>query len=176
MKHALVGSQNPVKIGAVVEALSEMFSQDWEVTGISVPSGVSDQPTSSTETLDGATNRVQALMDEHQADLYVGLEGGIEYLSDSEVLCFAWIVVSDGTQWGKSRSLGFELPGQIIEYLKSGLELGDATDTMFKTHNIKQQGGTIGVLTDNCITRTEMYRPAVISALIPFGLHKELYV
>ncbi len=175
MKRAVVGSENPVKIRAVVEALAEVFTEDWEVEGLKAPSGVSDQPMTSEETLKGAQNRVTSLMKQTQADLYVGLEGGIEYLSEDEVICFAWMVVSDGTKWGKAQSLGFMLPDEVVEKLNQGLELGDAADAVFETHNIKQQVGTIGILTDDIISRTEMYRPAVVSALIPFGVHKELY-
>ncbi len=53
-----VASTNPVKVGAVQQALAECFpDRAVEVEGCSVPSGVEDQPMSDEETKRGAMNR-----------------------------------------------------------------------------------------------------------------------
>jgi non-canonical (house-cleaning) NTP pyrophosphatase len=48
------------------------------------------------------------------------------------------------------------------------MELGDADDAVFGRSNSKQANGSIGLLTDDALTRTEYYVQAVIMALIPF--------
>lgn len=55
-----------------------------------------------------------------------------------------------------------------------GKELGEADDLVFGQTNSKQANGAVGILTDNVLTRTTFYEPAVILALIPFK-NPELY-
>ena len=80
----------------------------------------------------------------------------------------AWIVVLSKDKMGKARTAGFFLPPQIVKLVDEGYELGDADDIVFGQHNSKQSNGSIGLLTDNALTRTSYYVPAVIMALIPF--------
>jgi len=56
----------------------------------------------------------------------------------------------------------------VSELIHKGVELGHATDIVFKEENSKQKEGTIGMLTDTIITRKDFYREALIFALIPF--------
>jgi len=48
------------------------------------------------------------------------------------------------------------------------MELGLANDIVFSKLNSKQKCRAVGLLTHNKITRTELYKDAVILALIPF--------
>jgi non-canonical (house-cleaning) NTP pyrophosphatase len=48
------------------------------------------------------------------------------------------------------------------------MELGEADDVVFGRANSKQANGSIGLLTDDTITRTSYYVDAVVMALIPF--------
>jgi len=51
-KQIVVASTNPVKLLAVLNGFQRMFPGDeFEIQGVSVPSGVSDQPLSDAETL-----------------------------------------------------------------------------------------------------------------------------
>ena len=55
-----VGSKNPVKVGAVLEAFQKSFpSADITIHGFDVPSGVSDQPMGHEETRRGAITRAR---------------------------------------------------------------------------------------------------------------------
>jgi non-canonical (house-cleaning) NTP pyrophosphatase len=54
------------------------------------------------------------------------------------------------------------------------MELGKADDLIFEQENSKQQGGSVGILTQGVINREEYYRQAIILALIPF-LNKPLF-
>ena len=60
----------------------------------------------------------------------------------------------------------------VTEYY-SEYELIDSFDTLpnddfFKMHNSKQGGGAVGSLTENLVTRTDLYLQPLILALIPF--------
>ena len=174
MIRIVVASMNPVKMEAVREGLLVFLTDKMEVLGVSVESGVADQPMSDVETLSGAENRV--LNAQHQYagyDFHVGIEGGVEYFS-SGLMAFAWIVISNGKQWGRARTTTFALPPRVAELIHQGYELGDADDMVFAQSNSKQQNGAVGLLTNNAITRQSLYLPAVQLAFIPF-LNPELY-
>lgn len=56
----IVASHNPVKIDAALQGFSDMFPKAvFTVRGVSVPSGVPEQPLGDAETLQGAMNRAQ---------------------------------------------------------------------------------------------------------------------
>ena len=165
MKRVIVASLNPAKINAVKGAFEDVFPDDnFSFEGVSVASEVPDQPMSDSETKQGALNRVRNAKQEiEDADFYVGLEAGNE--GD---FTFAWMIIESHTQRGESRSSSLMLPPVVLEKLKSGMELGDVMDEVFSTENIKQKGGAIGLLTQHLLTRSSVYRQALILALIPF--------
>ena len=171
----ITASQNPVKIKAVTEGFKKMFSdQHLEVVGVNIPSGVSDQPFSDTETWQGAFNRAQGAKKAYpDADYWVGVEGGIEE-KDGRMEAFAWIVVLSDKGTGQARTAAFALPPRVVSLIHEGIELGEADDIVFGSSNSKQKSGAIGLLTQNRITRETLYMPAVMMALIPF-LNEELY-
>ncbi len=170
----IVASKNPVKIEAVRDGLRPLLNEAFEVTGVSVSSGVSDQPMSDAETLTGAMNRVNAARTQFPSfDYYIGLEGGVEE-SGSGLMAFAWMVISNGQKIGKARTAGFFLPPRVAELVHGGMELGDADDVVFAKSNSKQQNGAVGLLTNDAITRKSLYLPAVQMAFIPF-LNPDLY-
>ncbi len=170
----MVASRNPVKLDAVKEGLAVFIADEIELTGVSVDSGVSDQPFSEDDTLLGAENRVKnAMLQFPGYNLYVGVEGGVDD-SVSGLMAFAWIVISNGKKTGKARTAGFFLPPRVAELVHQGYELGDADDMVFTKNNSKQQNGAIGLLTNDAITRKTLYMPAVQMAYIPF-LNPELF-
>jgi inosine/xanthosine triphosphatase len=170
----VVASRNPVKIEAVRDALSAFLKEQFEISGVSVESGVSDQPMSDLETLEGAEIRVRNTQNQFQGnDFYVGIEGGVEETA-AGLMAFAWIVISNGIRTGKARTAGFFLPPEVARLVHQGMELGDADDIVFAKQNSKQQNGAVGLLTNNVITRKSLYQPTVQMAFIPF-LNPELY-
>lgn len=114
----VIASTNPVKIKAAVGGLQRMFPQvEFEEKSVEVPSGVADQPLSDEETLKGAKNRVSNACAAHpQADLWVGIEGGVEHL-DGGLAAFAWVVIRSGDLEGKARSGAFFLPTAVQELI-----------------------------------------------------------
>jgi inosine/xanthosine triphosphatase len=174
MIRIVVASKNPVKLDAVSDGLSVFLNQSIEIIGVSVGSGVSDQPMSDLETMQGAETRVENSRNQFpDYDFYVGIEGGVEE-SASGLIAFAWIVISNGLKTGKARTAGFFLPPEVARLVHQGIELGDADDIVFSKQNSKQQNGAVGLLTHDLITRKSLYMPAVQMAFIPF-LNPELY-
>jgi inosine/xanthosine triphosphatase len=170
MPTIIVASNNPVKINATLDGFQQMFSeQNFEVSGISVPSGVSDQPMTSAETIRGAMNRATNAHDaQPNADYWVGIEGGIED-TDVGMQCFAWVIVlGRDERLGRGQTSVFYLPIEVADVVRDGMELGYADDKVFGRSNSKQQNGAIGLLTDDAVDRTSYYVQAVIMALVPF--------
>ncbi|NLS12221.1 inosine/xanthosine triphosphatase [Vibrio sp. SM6] len=161
----VIASRNPAKIAAVESAFRSTWpAQDFTFVGYNAISGVAAQPMSSAETRLGARNRVADSQRAHpKADFYVGLEAGVE-----EGMTFAWMVIESKTQRGESRSASLMLPPAVAAELTPTNELGDVMDRVFATHNIKQRGGAIGLLTGHQLTRSSVYHQALVLALIPF--------
>lgn len=170
-----IASQNPVKIACVQKGFEALMPKEqFEFIGISVPSGVTDQPMTDEETLIGAKTRAKnAQADTPKAQYWVGIEGGVDMHHES-MEAFAWIVIRSKYQVGKSKTATFTLPLKIAELVNQGVELGHADDKVFKRTNSKQKDGAIGILTNGLIDRTNYYYPAVVMALIPF-VNEELY-
>jgi inosine/xanthosine triphosphatase len=174
-KIIIVASQNPVKHEAIRLGFSRIYPQiEFDVIGADANSGVSDQPQTDEETLQGALNRVKVIQQNFPtADYWAGLEGGIQPLADG-VTAFAWVVLSTGKQIGKARTGAFFLPSAIVQLLNQGIELGKADDIVFGKTNSKQNSGAIGLLTNDTIDRAALYSEAVILAMVPF-LSPHLY-
>lgn len=176
----VVASQNPVKLEAVRQGFESMGFTEFDIIGIKVGSGVSDQPMSDDETLTGAKNRVENICLEFpDADFRIGIEGGIQP-HGNQFESFAWIYISWAEDknrpegYGQSRTSSFQLPPAVQQLIKEGHELGTANDIIFGQSNSKQKGGAVGLLTNNTVTRTQLYRQAVQLALIPYQ-NKNLY-
>lgn len=170
MKKIVVASKNPVKLNATLSGFQRMFpNETFKVEGVSVESGVNDQPMTDAETLQGAQNRAaNARLAQPDADYWVGLEGGVEK-QGTEMAAFAWMSIeSKNDLSGKGKTGTFFLPPEVTRLIESGKELGEADDIIFGRTNSKQEGGAIGLLTDDVIDRTSYYTEAIVFALIPF--------
>ena len=175
LKKIIVASKNPVKINASLEGFQGMFpGNTYTAHGITVPSGVPDQPFSDTETLQGALNRAQnAREQEPHADYWIGIEGGVEDTPDQTagtLQSFAWVVIIDREEGrtGKARTAAYYQPEEVARLVREGMELGHADDIVFGKSNSKQHNGNVGLLTDDLIKRETYYIQAVVLALIPF--------
>ena len=173
----LVGTINPVKLESVREAFS-LYYDNIEVIGITVDSGVPDQPVNG-QTFEGAKNRAEELKrindtENYNADYFVGIEGGIqeEYGRWFAFGCMCVIDKNENTGFGTSAH--FELPDIVTKQLLSGKELGHVMDEIMNQENTKQKNGAIGFFTEGRMNRKELYIPGLISALVPF-MHKDLY-
>jgi inosine/xanthosine triphosphatase len=170
-----VGSTNPVKVGAVQSA----FAMVWPASGVAciacdVPSGVSEQPMSDRETIQGARTRATSARDLTDAEFGAGIESG---LTEIEGAWYAtgWVAVVDraGTE-GLACTMLRPVPHASLALVQQGMELGHANDRVFGATNSKQETGLIGLLTNNLLTREGVFRDGVIAALGRF-LHPELF-
>jgi len=127
------------------------------------------------DTRTGAANRARAAQNSHKdAHYWVGIEGGVEKLSE-DMIAFAWMCVrSTNGVVNFARTSTFVLPPEITRLIQNGKELGEADDIVFGKVDSKRGIGAVGILTDGRIDRTSYYQQAIMLALIPF-LHPELY-
>jgi len=170
-----ISSKNPVKIEAVISAFEKVFvDKDFNFLSSNIKSGVSDQPFGNSETIKGAMNRASKIAKLFpEADFCLGIEGGVSN-KNNELTAFAWIVIKSNDKISKAKTSSFELPRVVGELLKKGYELGEADDIVFKKKNTKQKNGAVGLLTNNIVTRKDLYRQAIILALIPH-INESLY-
>ena len=174
MIKVVVGSKNPVKINAAKQAISQVLSlQEIDCIGTNADSGVAAQPMTSEETLKGATNRVKYCQQQTKANFYVAIEGGVDKF-DYGPATFAYVVIADHTQMSIGRSANLPLPLDIYQALQNGEELGNVMDRLFNTHNVKQKGGALSLLTNNIATRESVYTLACVLAMAPF-VNSNLY-
>lgn len=169
MKKVAVGSKNPVKVEAVRLAFQAIWPDEkWIVEGVSVESGISDQPMSDDECISGAGNRARRSIDVLKSDFGVGLEGGIQKIGKHFFVC-GWIVVVDQSEnEGIGSTIKIIVPEKMIQLIQEGKELGDVCDIIFGGENTKQAEGHFGLMTNNAVTRTSGYRDGIISALASF--------
>jgi inosine/xanthosine triphosphatase len=168
-----VGSANPVKLAAA-RAVLAWAAPGSTVTSVTVPSGVPDQPFGDEETITGARNRARAAREALDADLGLGLEGGVVDSAAGMRSC-AWCVVvhRDGRE-GIGGSLAMPLPDAVARMIRGGEELGHAMDALVAEVGTKHGKGAVGILTAGRIDRQGAYEVLVTYALAPF-VTPELY-
>ena len=168
-----VGSGNPVKLAAAREVLEGVWP-GARVEARPVASGVADQPFGDEETIAGARERARAARVAADADLGIGLEGGVVD-SPSGMRTCAWCVIvhRDGRE-GTGGSLAMPLPDAVARMIRGGTELGHAMDALVAERGTKHGKGAVGILTDGRIDRQGAYEVLVTYALAPF-LTPELF-
>mmetsp|Transcript_23673 Transcript_23673/g.58032 ORF Transcript_23673/g.58032 Transcript_23673/m.58032 type:complete len:298 (-) Transcript_23673:573-1466(-) len=70
--------------------------------------------------------------------------------------------------YGVAKTGMFPLPAAIAKMVQDDMELGDADDKLFGRVDGKKGNGTVGILTNNAVTRAEYYEQALILALVPW--------
>lgn len=162
-----VGSVNPVKLGAVMDVVRR-WRPSVLVEGVHVPSGVPDQPIGDDETIQGAAARARGARVALDADIGVGLEGGIVDQPGATMRTCAWAVVAlrDGTEF-IGGSLAMPIPDAVAVLVRQGVELGHAMDVVSGQPNTKHGAGAVGILTHGLIDRQRAYEVLVTYALSP---------
>lgn len=168
IRRIAVGSENRVKIGAV-RAVCERAGMAASVDGIAVRSDVPDQPRGDDETIRGARTRAERALADADADLAVGLEGGIIEDHTGQMRTCAWAVaVSRDGRVGIGGSLVLPLPPAVAHAVRGGMELGHAMDLVTGSHDTKRGAGAVGILTAGLIDRQRAYEVLVTYALTPW--------
>lgn len=154
-----VASKNPVKIKAVEETLVDYpLFRDAKVIGVDVGSGVSEQPKSLEETVQGAVNRA---IECFKGNSYgFGIESGLMEVPHTKTgkMDFCACVIYDGKQTHLGLSCAFEFPRKIAKMVH---ELGiDANEAFYRcglttNRKVGSSEGAISLLTKGRISRKE---------------------
>ena len=170
---AVVGSTNPAKIEAVRIALARL-APGCALKPVEVPSGVDVQPVGDLATREGARNRARAALAATNADVAVGLEGGVVH-EPPVVWLVSWVAaIARVGRTGDASGLRMELPRAVAFRLAAGDELGTVIDDLFGVTASKQQSGAVGLLTEGFVLRTEAFADLVAMACAPL-LRPDLY-
>lgn len=166
MKKVIIASENPVKVSVAKRAFSCVYpGEAFEFVAIKSESGVPDQPMND-ETKRGAINRLNFIKKNYpEADFWISQEGGT-FEEGDRLYNRAWMAVCDKSGYVSTSSTSqFYLPPKIVEFIKGGMELGEANDKFFSSINSKQGIGAIGYLTGGLIDRENYYLQAAVIAL-----------
>ena len=149
-----IGTKNPAKVKAAQLACRELGG---ELLSVNVPSGVSEQPFSDDETIEGALNRARNALNETGADFGIGLEGGVVQTPYGLFVCnWGALITSEGDQFiaGGAR---IKLANAVAQELNRGRELGPVMDEYTKKQDIRKSEGAVGVFSNGRITRDRMF-------------------
>ncbi len=176
----IVGSTNQVKVEIVKEIVKE-YPQlaPAEVIGVNAESGVSNQPLSLEEIMNGAINRARAAYQSSECNYGVGIESGLHQVPKAGYMESTSCVFYDGNKIYPGLSAAFPCPEEVITLILSqGLNLSQASYQAGLTRNqeLGKAEGIVGVLTKNRITRRDYTAQAIHFAIIgiEWGSGKEL--
>ena len=179
-KHVIaVASKNPVKLSAARNAFAQVFTPEYAgffdqckqwlkdtfdpetitVLRASVPSLVSEQPTTMEETEQGARNRLHAIREQFpEAEAWVAIEGGV-ILRERSVIEVGCIIVAhkECPHTFMVEVPRFAVAHQTALRIRAGKEMGPANDEVFGQTNSKQAGGMAGIITDQLVIRYDLY-------------------
>ena len=166
----IVGSTNPIKVAAVAESLLLYpHLASAEVLGVETPSGVSDQPKTLEETVQGAINRAKGAFKD--CDYAFGLESGLMAVPRTKTgfidVCVC--AIYDGVEYHLGLSSAWEAPKAVMEHmLKDGLDMNDAAlkAGFTKDPKVGSTEGLVGIMTKGRLTRKEYTKEAIRTALI----------
>jgi len=164
-KRVAVGSTNQVKIEAARQAFEKFFP--ISVVGLETSSGVPAQPIGK-ETFTGARNRAKQALLVDNFDYSVGIEGGLIDMYGERFGFAVVCIMSRDDRISYSASGMFPIPIEVLKIIDEGKELGDAMDQITGMKDTKKGPGAVGLLTKGVIDRTQLYKDAVVFALIPF--------
>ena len=166
----LIGTNNKGKVEGAKQAF-EKFYDDVEIVGVSVSSGVGDEPVND-EIYEGARNRVNNLVkyaeeNNIDSDFYIGIESGIT--NKLGKWCIIQIAVIRDKNGYESFGTGpaFPVPNKYVDEIINK-DLGIVMDKILKGNGLKNEKGGIAHLTRDVITRYDLTREAFIMALTEF--------
>jgi inosine/xanthosine triphosphatase len=170
----VVGSTNPVKVLA-----TENMFRGWKlhavIQGIDVDSGVSEQPMSDDETIQGAINRARNVLEAVvNAQYGIGIEGGVTETPHGFYLCNWGACARRDGAIGIGGGARFMLPDQVKERIYQGEALGDIMDDLMSRKGTSRREGAVGFFSHGILHRKEMLEQVVISSMMRF-MREDLY-
>jgi inosine/xanthosine triphosphatase len=165
-----VGSKNQAKVRAVEELLQEYpHLKDAEIFSFEAVSGVSDQPKSLDESVQGAMNRAKKVFKDCAYSL--GIESGLMVVPNTKsgFMDVCVCAIYNGEEFHIGLSSAWEAPKKVMKHmLESGLNMTQAAQKSGLTDNpnIGSAEGLIGIMTKGRLTRKEYTKEAIRTALI----------
>lgn len=170
----VVCTLNKAKNDAVRNVVSKVW-KDVEFISIKTNSGISDQPMSDEESIQGAINRAkEGLQQIEGADYSIGLEGNVDENQFGMFLNGWAAIINKRGLIGLGCSGKVEIPKDIANQLREGKELGPLMQELMEDNSLRNNQGTNGVLTNGLYTRTKEFEDAVSCALAKF-VNSEMY-
>eukprot|EP00933_Yihiella_yeosuensis_P070527 TRINITY_DN78646_c0_g1_i1.p1 TRINITY_DN78646_c0_g1~~TRINITY_DN78646_c0_g1_i1.p1 ORF type:complete len:184 (+),score=36.06 TRINITY_DN78646_c0_g1_i1:40-591(+) len=164
-----LGTTNPGKIEACEKSFNEWHwpkneVHNFSVTGLSTPSGVSEQPMGLEETMLGAKNRAKAALEGGEgAKLGIGLESGLVVV-DGLSFDFCACCIFDGVKYATGMSSMWALPPKVSSalaekrYNKAFEDIGVSPDD--------RGDGVLSQLSCGKLSRPKQMRESVDAALL----------
>ena len=151
-----IGSKNKAKISAVEQAFLKC-KYTIDIQAIDAVSGVSEMPFSDFETMTGALNRAKDCIEKSEAQLAIGLEGGVMETPYGLFLCNWGALVEHTGEIYFASGARIKLPEEIAVELNKGRELADVMDEYCNRQDIRSHEGAIGIFTNGYINRASMF-------------------
>ena len=167
-----VGSKNPIKIKAVEDAVKlypHLFPKP-AITAVDVNVPLYGHPKSLKETVQGAITRAKEAF--VNCDYSFGLEGGLMEVPFSETgfMEVGACAIYDGKKIHLGLAPAFEWPKKVTDLICSNkADASQAFKQLGLTHHEKLgaiEGGIIGFLTNNKLTREDFNKYSIIMALV----------
>lgn len=149
VKKLYVGTKNKAKISAVLEVF-----KDFEVIPMEGESGVSRQPLSEEETINGAKNRAKSL----PLGYRLGLEAGVTKINGICFLINFGVLIDPNDKEYFAGGTYLPLPDFVGEKLYSeDVELKEVMEEYTGIMNINHFGGAISVFTNDQVQRKDIF-------------------
>jgi inosine/xanthosine triphosphatase len=163
----VLASTNRAKLGAAHAVARRVFT-DVDVRGVLVEGDLPAQPIGDEHTQAAAITRARAAVTLGDADLGVGLEGGLRETLGGWALC-SWAAVTDpaGTLGVGGGGIVL-LPPNVVERVLAGEELGPVMDELAQAVDTRHGPGASGILTGGLLNRQHIFEDALICALVPW--------
>lgn len=152
MLRVVIGSKNKNKVNAVIDVFGK---NDFIFDKMAVQSGVSDQPFSDNETIQGAVNRAKE--SRKYGDIGIGLEAGVQDTSYGLSLINWGALVDENDNLYIAGGTRILLPDEVANELSKGLELAEVMDTYCNRKDIRSNEGAIGIFTNNEVVRKDIF-------------------
>jgi inosine/xanthosine triphosphatase len=176
-----IGSTNKAKILALEEVLKTYprFAE-VKIISVSVPSDISDQPLTLSETIEGAKNRAKNSFEACNHCQYgFGIESGIFEAPGTRTgfLHGSICAIYNGADFHIGLSTAFEVPPLILNLMRDQkMDLSQACLSSGISTNVKigSEEGLIGILTQGRVDRKAYSKQCIIPALVQLE-HAEWY-
>ncbi len=168
-----IGSTNKVKVAALAEIAKEYpLIATADVQAVDVPSGVSGQPKTLDETIQGAMNRAKNAF--VGATYSFGLESGLMAVphTKSGFMDVCVCAIFDGSEFHIGLSSAWEAPAEVMKHMmEEGLDMTQASVKAGLTDNpnVGAAEGLVGIMTGGRLNRKEYTKEAIRTALIHLG-------